>query len=85
VEDPTAPLQEQGNTKERQREKRLEKEAVSGIFNIISTPVTIAAKFKHHKMFCLSLSGRTMALGSTQLLTEMSTRNISFGVNAACA
>jgi hypothetical protein len=29
--------------------------------------------------------GRTMALGSTQLLTEMSTRNISWGVNAAGA
>jgi hypothetical protein len=27
--------------------------------------------------------GRTMALGSTQPLTEMSTRNISSGVNAA--
>jgi hypothetical protein len=26
--------------------------------------------------------GRTMALGSTQPLTEMSTRNISWGVNA---
>jgi hypothetical protein len=30
-------------------------------------------------------SGRTMALGSTQPLTEMSTRNISWGVNAAGA
>jgi hypothetical protein len=29
--------------------------------------------------------GRTMALGSTQPLTEMSTRNISGGVNAAGA
>jgi hypothetical protein len=29
--------------------------------------------------------GRTMALGSTQPLTEMSTRNISWGVNAAAA
>jgi hypothetical protein len=28
-------------------------------------------------------SGRTMALGSTQPLTEMSTRNISWGVEAA--
>jgi hypothetical protein len=27
--------------------------------------------------------GRTMALGSTQPLTEMSTRNISWGVKAA--
>jgi hypothetical protein len=27
--------------------------------------------------------GRTMTLGSTQPLTEMSTRNISWGVNAA--
>jgi hypothetical protein len=30
-------------------------------------------------------SGRTMALGSTQPLTEMSTRNISWGVNAGGA
>jgi hypothetical protein len=30
-------------------------------------------------------SGRTMALGSTQPLTKMSTRNISWGVKAACA
>jgi len=29
-------------------------------------------------------SGRTMALGLTQLLTEMSTRNIFWGVKAAC-
>jgi hypothetical protein len=29
--------------------------------------------------------GRTMALGSTQSLTEMSTRNISWGVKAAGA
>jgi hypothetical protein len=30
-------------------------------------------------------SGRTMALGSTQPLTEMSTRNTFWGVKAACA
>jgi len=30
-------------------------------------------------------SGRTMALGSTQPLTEMSTRNISWGVKASFA
>jgi hypothetical protein len=29
--------------------------------------------------------GRTMALGSTQSLTELSTRNISWGVKAAGA
>jgi hypothetical protein len=29
--------------------------------------------------------GRTMSLGSTQPLTEMSTRNISWGVNVAGA
>jgi len=34
---------------------------------------------------CHNPSGRTMALGSTQPLTEMSTRNISLGVNAAGA
>jgi hypothetical protein len=32
-----------------------------------------------------SISGRTMALGSTQPLTEMSTGNISWGVKAAGA
>ena len=31
------------------------------------------------------VSGRTMALGSTRPLTEMSTRNISWGVKAAGA
>jgi hypothetical protein len=30
-------------------------------------------------------SGRTMGLGSTQPLTEMSTRNVSWGVKAAGA
>ena len=30
-------------------------------------------------------SGRTMALGSTQLLTELSTRNISYGLKTAGA
>jgi hypothetical protein len=30
-------------------------------------------------------SDGTMALGSSQPLTEMSTRSISLGVNAACA
>jgi hypothetical protein len=34
-------------------------------------------------VICLNPSGRTMALGSTQPLTEMSTRNISWGVKAA--
>jgi hypothetical protein len=32
---------------------------------------------------CHKPSGHTMVLGSTQTLTEMSTRNISWGVNAA--
>jgi len=30
-------------------------------------------------------SGRSVAVGSTQPLLEMSTRNISWGVKAACA
>ena len=34
---------------------------------------------------CLNFSGRTMALGLTQPLTEMSIRNISWGVKAAGA
>ena len=34
---------------------------------------------------CHNPSGRTMALGLTQPLTEMSTRNISWGVKAAGA
>jgi hypothetical protein len=37
------------------------------------------------KIRILTLLLRTMALGSTQPLTEMSTRNISWGVNAAGA
>ena len=35
--------------------------------------------------WCHNSSGRTMALGSTQSVTEMSTRNISWGVKAAGA
>jgi len=34
---------------------------------------------------CRTPSDRTMALGSTQLLTEMSTRSISWGYKAAGA
>jgi hypothetical protein len=37
------------------------------------------------KITFLTPSGRTMALGSTQPLTEMSTRNISWGVKVAGA
>jgi hypothetical protein len=33
----------------------------------------------------LNLNGHTMALGSTQRLTEMSTRNISWGIKVAGA
>jgi len=39
-----------------------------------SIPVSVIAVFHWHIP-----SGRTMALGSTQPLTEMSTRNISWG------
>jgi hypothetical protein len=35
--------------------------------------------------FTIDFVGRTMALGSTQPLTEMSTRNIPWGINAASA
>jgi len=35
--------------------------------------------------WCHNLSGRTMALGSTQSLVEMITRNISWAVKAAGA
>ena len=37
------------------------------------------------EFFIDNRSGRTMALGSTQPLTEMSTRNISWGVKVAGA
>jgi hypothetical protein len=37
------------------------------------------------EFFIDSSFGRTMALGSTQPLTQMSTRNISWGVKAAGA
>jgi hypothetical protein len=45
-----------------------------------SFPDGVIEIFHWHNPF-----GRTMALGSTQSLTEMSTRNISCGVNAADA
>jgi hypothetical protein len=45
-----------------------------------SIPDCIIGIFHWH-----NLSGRTVALGSTQPLTEMSTRNISWGVKAAGA
>ena len=45
-----------------------------------SIPDSVIGIFHWHYPF-----GRTMALGSTQALTEMSTRNISWGVKAAGA
>jgi len=45
-------------------------------------PIPVCVPGSFH---CHNPSGRTMALGSTQLLTEMSTRNISAGVKAAGA
>jgi hypothetical protein len=45
-----------------------------------SIPDGVSGIFHWHNPVC-----RTMALGSTQPLTEMSTRNISWGVNAAGA
>jgi hypothetical protein len=43
-----------------------------------SIPDGVIGFFYWHNPF-----GRTMALGSTQPLTEMSTRNLSWGVKAA--
>ena len=45
-----------------------------------SVPDGVIAVFHRHNP-----SGRAMALGLTQALTEMSTRNISWGVKAAGA
>jgi hypothetical protein len=45
-----------------------------------SIPDGVTGIFHWHNRF-----GRTMALGSTLPLTEMSTRNISWGVKAAGA
>jgi hypothetical protein len=45
-----------------------------------SIPDSVIGIFHLH-----NTSDRTMALGSTQLLTEMSTRSISWGVKAAGA
>ena len=45
-----------------------------------SIPYSVTAIFDLH-----NLSGRIMSLMSTQPLTEMSTRNISLGVNGAGA
>jgi hypothetical protein len=39
----------------------------------------------HWNFYCHNPSGCTMALGSTEPLTEMSIRNISWGVKAAGA
>ena len=39
----------------------------------------------HWNFHFLNLSGRTMALGSTQALTEISTRNTFWGTKAAGA
>jgi cytochrome b subunit of formate dehydrogenase len=39
------------------------------------------SRWCHWIFFFIILSGLTMALGSTQTLTEMSTRNISWGLN----
>lgn len=55
MEDPTAPLQEQGNTEERLREKRLEKEADSANFNIILHTCKNCSEVKHHKMLWRSV------------------------------
>jgi hypothetical protein len=40
---------------------------------------------KVHAIHLFNPSGCTMALGATQPLSEMSTKNISWGVNAAGA
>ena len=45
-----------------------------------STPDGVTVIFDLH-----TLPGRIMALGSTQPLTDMSTKNISWGVNVAGA
>jgi hypothetical protein len=45
-----------------------------------SIPDGVIGIFHCHNRF-----GRTMALGSTQPLTEMSTRNLSWGIKAADA
>jgi hypothetical protein len=45
-----------------------------------SIPDGVTEIFHWHNRF-----GRTMALGSTQPLTEMRTRNISWGIKAAGA
>jgi len=47
---------------------------------VVSIPDGVTGIFHSHNP-----SGRTMALGSTQPLTEMSTRNISLRVKAAGA
>jgi hypothetical protein len=52
----------------------------AGFINFQWCNVIYSGFFHWHNPF-----GRTMALGSTQSLIEMSTRNISWGVNAAGA
>jgi hypothetical protein len=43
------------------------------------------SRWCHWNFYLHNLSGRTMTLGSTQPVTEMSTWNISWGVKAAGA
>jgi len=51
-----------------------------------ATNLKVAGSFQVVSLeFFIFISDRTMALGSTQPLTEMSTRSISWGVKAAGA
>jgi len=58
----------------------------SAMFNVL-TVITAAHKLPHandnNNYYCPVPGSITMALGLTQPLTEMSTKNISWGVKAA--
>jgi len=54
-------------------------------FRHCATTRKVAGSIPDGIFHCHNPFGRTMTLGSTQLLTEMSTRNISWGVKAAGA
>ena len=53
--------------------------------NLVEAPEGRGFHYRWSPWNSLNLFGHTMVLGSTQPLTEMSTSNVSLGVNAAGA
>jgi hypothetical protein len=71
-------------------EMTVSKDAYSMLRLVAALPHKVEGRGFHSRwgrwiFYWLNPPGRTMAMGSTQLLTELSTRDISWGVNAAGA